>query len=175
MNQHFKPEFPTAVKAVIQAASASAQEAIAKSETTATAAAERVQVAFKAAQQNMEKAQELGAEFMDVVDTASRTTFTGVTTVNESLMTFGKDAFQDAVDVARKAGEAKSFADVVALQTAYAERRINATFQVVNMLNSIAQNNALAVWSPLAALARNAGQKASEAAEAQKAAFRPAA
>lgn len=175
MNQHFKSEFPPSVKAAIEAASASAHEAIAKGETTAAAAAERVQVAFKAAQENMETAQELGAEFMDVVDTASRTALDGVTTVNESLMSFGKDAFHDAVEVARKAMEAKSIADVVALQTAFAERRINATFQVVSVLNSIAQNNALAVWSPLAALARHAGEKASQAAEAQQAAFRTAA
>lgn len=174
MNQHFKPEL-SSMKAAIEAASASAREAISKGETTAAAAAERVQVAFKAAQENMETAQALGVEFMDVVDTASRTAFTGMTTVNESLVKFGKDAVQDAVDVARKAMEAKSFADVVALQTSFAERRINATFQVVSVLNSIAQTNALAVWSPLASLARHAGQKASDAAEAQQAAFRTAA
>lgn len=175
MNQHFKPEIPASMKEAIHAVSLNAQDVIAKSETTAAAAAERVQEAFKAAQGNMESAQQLGVEFMDVVDTASRTALTGVTTVNESLAKFGKEAFQDAVELSRKALEAKSIADVVALQTAFAERRINATFQVIGTLNAMAQNNALAVWSPFAALARHAGQKATEAAEAQKAAFRTAA
>lgn len=175
MSKALQPEIPASVKAAINAATTSTRQAIAKGETTAKVAAERVQGAMKAAQENVETAQELGAELMDVVDTASRTTIDGVTSVNESLMTFGKDAVQDAMDVSRKALEAKSFADVVALQTAFAERRINAMFQAIGMLNSIAQNNALAVWSPFATFARHAGEKASEAAEAQKVAFRTAA
>lgn len=175
MSQPFNTEIPASLKAAMNAASSTAKQAIAKSEATAKVAAVRLEGAIKTAHDNVETAQELGAELMDVVDTASRTTLNSVASVNESLMTFGKDAMQDAMDVSRKALEAKSLSDVVALQTAFAERRINAMFQAIGMLNSLAQSNALAVWSPFASFARHAGDKASEAAEAQKAAFRTAA
>jgi hypothetical protein len=45
--------------------------------------------------------------------------------------------------------------DVVELQTAFAERRMSAAFHTVAAMNTLAQNNIMALWSPFATLVRD--------------------
>ena len=75
--------------------------------------------------------------------------------MNKSMVDYGKDVLNDAIDVSKKTMEARSVKDVVELQTAFAERRISAAFHTVAALNTLAQNNVMALWSPFAALVRD--------------------
>jgi hypothetical protein len=156
------------VKAAIQNASQHAQSTVAKTEDAAVAAVARVEDAFASVKAGFESAKAVGAEFIDVVDTAGRATLGGVVSMNASLVNYGKDVVNDTIEVGKKSLEVKSVTDFVDLHTAFAERRINALFHTMGALNTIAQNNAMAMFSPFAAMARGITVKTADAAKVSK-------
>jgi hypothetical protein len=142
------------VKARIQNASHSVQETVSKAETAALGAVGRVEDTLDSMKSGFENAKQLGADVISVVDNAGRTTLGGMVTMNSSLMTYGREALNDTMEVGKKTFEAKSFADVVELHTAFTERRIAAAFHTMGALNTLAQHNVMAVWSPFAEMVR---------------------
>jgi hypothetical protein len=150
-----KTDFDTTVKASIHNASHGLQKSVVRVEEVAVTAVDRVEDSFATMKVNMDQAKAFGSEIMSVVDNAGRTTLGGMVTMNKSMVDYGKDVFADAVDVSKKTMEARSVKDVVELQTAFAERRISAAFHTVAALNTLAQNNVMALWSPFATLVRD--------------------
>lgn len=148
------------VKVAIQNASSHAQSTIAKTETAATAAVERVEDAMSSVKAGFETVKAFGGELVGVVDNVGRTVLGGAVAVNGSLVNYGRDVVNDTIEVGRKTFEAKSVTDVVNLHTAFAERRISAYFQTIGAINSLAQSNVMAMWSPFASMVRGAGSKA---------------
>jgi hypothetical protein len=163
------------VKAAIQNASQHAQSTVAKTEEAAVAAVVRAEDMLASVKAGFASAKAVGAEMIDVVDNAGRATIGGVVTLNSSLVNYGKDVVNDTIEVGKKTLEVKSVADFVDLHTAYAERRINALFHTMGALNTIAQNNALAVFSPFAAMVRGFSAKSVDAAKVQNGFFKNAA
>ena len=161
-------------KSAIQTASGHVQFTVAKTETAALAAVDRVEGAAQSVRQSaqvgFDSVKAVGAELVGVIDNAGRTTFGGVAAINGSLMTYGKDLVTDTLDVGRKTIESRSLTDAVALQTAFAERRINALFHTVSAINSLAQTNVLAMWGPLASMLNKSGNAAAEFDASKKAA-----
>ena len=162
----------TPFKSAIQTASGHVQFTVAKTETAALAAVDRVEGAAQSvrqsAQAGFEGVKAVGTEFAGVIGNAGRTTLGGVAAINGSLMTYGKDLVTDTLDVGRKTIESRSLTDAVALQTAFAERRINALFHTVSAINSLAQTNVLAMWAPLATMLNKSGSAAAAEFEATK-------
>jgi hypothetical protein len=142
------------MKARVQNASHSMQETVAKAETATLGAMERVEDTFESMKEGFENAKQVGTEVLSVVDNAGRTTFGGMVTINRSLMDYSKEALNDTMEVGKKTFEAKSFADVVELQTAFTERRIAAAFHTMGAINTLAQHNVMAVWGPFAEMVR---------------------
>jgi hypothetical protein len=145
---------PKTMKARIQNASHSVQKTVAKAETATLGALERVEDTFESMKDGFESAKQMGSEVLSVVDNAGRTTFGGMVTMNRSIMDYSKEALNDSMEVGKKTFEAKSFADVVELHTAFTERRIAAAFHTMGALNTLAQHNVMAVWGPFAELMR---------------------
>ncbi len=150
-----KSEFDTSVKASIHTASTGVQRGVVRAEDAAVSAVERVEDTLASMKVNLDQAKAFGSEVLSVVDNAGRTTLGGMVTMNKSMVDYGKDVFTDAIDVSKKTMEARSVKDVVELQTAFAERRISAAFHTVAALNTLAQNNVMALWSPFASLVRD--------------------
>ena len=150
-----KTEFDTTVKASIHNAANGLQKGVARVEEVAVNAVERVEDTLATMKVNLDQAKAFGSEVLSVVDNAGRTTLGGMVTMNKSMVDYGKDVFADAIDVSKKTMEARSVKDVVELQTAFAERRISAAFHTVAALNTLAQNNVMALWSPFANLVRD--------------------
>jgi hypothetical protein len=150
-----KTDFDTTVKATIANASNGLQKGVVRVEEVAVNAVERVEDTLSTMKVNLDQAKAFGTEVLSVVDNAGRTTLGGMVTMNKSMVDYGKDVFADAIDVSKKTMEARSVKDVVELQTAFAERRISAAFHTVAALNTLAQNNVMALWSPFATLVRD--------------------
>jgi len=141
-------------RSTIQAASHSLQSTVVRAEQAAIAAVGRIESAIESAKAGLDGAKTIGSDALSVLDNAGRATIGSAVTLNTSLVDYGRSAINDTIDVGRKTFEARSVADVVDLHTAYAERRINAVFHTLGAINALAQNHALAVWSPVAALLR---------------------
>jgi hypothetical protein len=150
-----KTDVDSTVKTTIHTASNGLQKGVVRAEEVAVTAVERVEDTLATMKVNLDQAKAFGSEVMSVVDNAGRTTLGGMVTMNKSMVDYGKDVFADAIDVSKKTMEARSVKDVVELQTAFAERRISAAFHTVAALNTLAQNNVMALWSPLASLVRD--------------------
>lgn len=127
---------------------------VANAELAALLAVERVEDTLATVKAGFDNAKAIGTEVMAVVDNAGRTTFDGMVNINASLVNYGKDAINDTLEVSKRAMAARTVTDVVALQTAYAERRITAVFDAMHHLGSLAQSNVMAMFSPFAVLAR---------------------
>jgi hypothetical protein len=167
---------PAAVKTAIQNASGHAQAAIVTSEHSALSAVDRVEDTVASLKSSFEGVKAMGAQVTEVVDTAGRSALSGVVAINGSLMNYGKDLVSDTVELGRKTLETRSMADAVALHTAYAERRLQAMFHTVAAVNTLAQNNAMAIFQPFASMVTNAsGTTDANIKAAQKAAFKTAA
>lgn len=160
-----KTEFDTTVKTSIHNASNGLQKGVVRVEEVAVTAVERVEDTLATMKVNMDQAKAFGSEVLSVVDNAGRTTLGGMVTMNKSMVDYGKDVFADAIDVSKKTMEARSVKDVVELQTAFAERRISAAFHTVAALNTLAQNNVMALWSPFASLVRDTSGSAEQMAQ----------
>ena len=171
----FEPQTPN-FKSAIQTASGHVQFTVAKTETAAIAAVDRVEEAFKSAQSGFDGIKAAGVELVQFVDNAGRTTLGGAVAINSSLMSYGKDLVNDTIDVGRKTFETRSVQDAVTLHTAFAERRINAAFDAMAAINTLAQTNVLALWAPFASIANTLGAKTAPATTAiEKSFFKAAA
>ncbi len=150
-----KTEFETTVKSNIHSASNGLQKGVVRAEEAAVTAVDRVEDTMSTMKVSFDQAKAFGSEVMSVVDNAGRTTLGGMVTMNQSMVDYGKEALADTIDVGKKTMEARSVKDVVELQTAFAERRISAAFHTVAALNTLAQHNVMALWSPFASLVRD--------------------
>jgi hypothetical protein len=167
---------PAAVKTAIQNASGHAQAAIVNTEHSALSAVERVEDTVATLKTSFDGVKAFGSQVTEIVDTAGRTTLSGVVAINGSLMNYGKDLVTDTVELGRKTLETRSLTDAVALHTAYAERRLQAVFHTVAAVNTLAQNNVMAMFQPFASMVSNAtGTTDANIKAAQKAAFKTAA
>jgi hypothetical protein len=146
-----------AVKSAIQSASGHVQYTAVKAEQNALAAVAQVEGAMASLKTSFDGVTAVGANVVEVVDTAGRTALSGAVAVNGSLMNYGKDLVADTIELGRKTIETRSLTDAVALHTAFAERRIQAAFQTAAAINTLNQNNVMAMWAPLASLVRSAG------------------
>lgn len=160
-----KSAYDTTVKTTIHSASNGIQKGVVRAEEAALSAVERVEDGFASMKVNYDQAKAFGTEVLSVVDNAGRTTIGGMVTMNKSMVDYGKEVLADTIDVSKKALEARSVKAVVELQTAFAERRISAAFDTMAALNTLAQHNVMAMWSPFAALVRDSSTAASAAAE----------
>lgn len=154
------------VKSAIQKAATAAQSGIAKTETAAIAATDRIESGVETMKAQFEGAKAIGNELIDVVDNAGRTAIGSVVAINGSLVTYGREAINDTIDTGRKTFEVTSFKDAVDLHTAYTERRLKAMFNTMSALTSLAQTNTMAMWSPLADMLRAASTKGDDAVKA---------
>ena len=150
-------------KTAIHTASGHVQSTIAKTEQSALAAVDRVEDTVASVKSSLDNVKALGSQLTDVVDNAGRATVSGVVALNGSIMNYGKDLIADSIDVGRKTIETRSLKDAVELQTAFAERRIQALFQTAAQINSLAQDNVMAMWKPFASLVRTAGTQGATA------------
>ncbi len=166
----------TTVKAAIQNASGHVQSAIVNTEHSALAAVDRVEDTMASMKTNLEGVKNFGSHLGEVVDNAGRTTLSGVVAINGSLMTYGRELVTDTVELGRKTLETRSLADAVALHTAFTERRLQAMFQTVAAVNTLAQNNAMAIFQPFASMVTNASDTTDATIKSmQKSAFKSAA
>jgi hypothetical protein len=167
---------PAAVKTAIQNASGHAQAAIVNTETSVLSAVDRVEDTMASVKSSFDSVKAVGSHVTEVVDNAGRTTLSGVVAINGSLMSYGKDLVADTVELGRKTMETRSLADAVALHTAYAERRLQAMFHTMAAVNTLAQNNTMAIFQPFALMVTNtSGTTDANIKAAQKAAFKSAA
>jgi hypothetical protein len=150
-----KTDFDTTVKSSIHTASNGIQKGVVRAEEVAVNTVDRVEDSMATMKVNFDQAKAFGSEVMSVVDNAGRTTLGGMVNMNKSMVDYGKEVFADAIDVSKKTMEARSVKDVVELQTAFAERRMSAAFHTVAAMNTLAQNNIMALWSPFATLVRD--------------------
>ena len=163
-------------KSAIQNASGHAQATVAKTETAAVAAVDRVEDAFASVKSSFEGVKAFGSNLTEVVDNAGRTAMSGVVAMNGSLMTYGKDLITDTIDLGRKTIETRSLKDAVDLHTSFAERRIQAVFHTAAQINTLAQDNVMAMFTPFASMIRTAGTSADvTATNVKKSAFKTAA
>jgi hypothetical protein len=151
------------ITSAIHNASASVQKSVAKTETAAVSAVERATEAFEQVKVGFDGVKAFGAEVLGVVDTAGRAAIGGVVAANSSLVNYGKDAVTDTIDVGRKSFEVTSVTDLVDLHASFAERRMNALFQTVTAINTIHQNNVMAMWTPFASMLRDVSEKTADA------------
>jgi hypothetical protein len=151
-----------AIKTKIHATSENVKHSVDKAEHAAVNVVERAEGAMDSVKSGFATAKVMGAEMMTVVDNAGRTTIGGIVTMNSSLVNYGKEVMNDSMEVGRKTLESKSIQDVVALQTAFAERRINSAFHTMAAMNTLAQTNVMAMWTPFASFARQTGEAASQ-------------
>lgn len=142
------------IKSTINAASDGVQQTVSRAEIAALSAVGRVEDTMATVKVGLDQAKAFGTEVFSVVDNAGRTTLGGIATVNTSLVGYGRDVLADTIDVGKKTMEARSVQDVVELQTAFAERRISAAFHTMAALNSLAQQNVMAMFTPFASLVR---------------------
>jgi hypothetical protein len=150
-----KTQFDTTMKTSIHNTANGLQKGVARAEDVAVTAVDRVEDTLSTMKVNFEQAKAFGTEVFSVVDNAGRTTLGGMVTMNKSMVDYGKEILADTIDVSKKTMEARSVKDVVELQTAFAERRMSAAFHTVAALNTLAQNNMMALWSPFANLVRD--------------------
>ena len=163
-------------KSAIQNASGHAQATVVKTETAAVAAVERAEDMFASVASSFEGVKAFGSNLTEVVDNAGRTTISGAVAINGSLMSYGKDLIADTIDLGRKTIETRSLKDAVDLHASFAERRIQAVFHVAAQINTLAQDNVMAMFKPFASMVRNVGTSAdASAANVQKGAFKTAA
>jgi hypothetical protein len=166
----------TTVKAAIQNASGHVQSAVVNTEHSAIAAVDRVEDTMASMKSSFDGVKAFGSNLTDVVDNAGRTTLSGVVAINGSLMTYGRDLVADTVELGRKTIETRSLTDAVALHTAFAERRLQAMFHTVAAVNTLAQNNVMAIFQPFASMVTSAGGTADATVKnMQKTAFKTAA
>jgi hypothetical protein len=167
---------PTAVKAAIQNASGHVQSAIVNTEHSALAAVARVEDTMASMKSSFDGVKTFGSNLTEVVDNAGRTTLSGVVAINGSLMTYGRELVTDTVELGRKTIETRSLTDALALHTAYTERRLQAMFHTVAAVNTLAQNNVMAIFQPFASMVSNAGNTTDATIKSmQKTAFKTAA
>jgi hypothetical protein len=167
---------PAAVKSAVQNASGHAQAAIVTTENSVLAAVDRVEDTMASVKSSFDSVKAVGSQVTEVVDNAGRSALSGVVAINGSLMNYGKDLVADTVELGRKTMETRSLADAVALHTAYAERRLQAVFHTVAAVNTLTQNNVMAIFQPFASMVTNAsGTTDANIKAAQKAAFKTAA
>lgn len=157
-----KSETRQSMKAAIHGASASLKSGVTNTEYAALAASGRMEDGMEAVKAQFEDVKQFGNELVDVVDNAGRTAIGSVVAMNGSLMTFGREALNDTLETSRKSFEVKTFKDAIDLQTEFTERRLKAMFSTMGALNSLAQSNTLAMWSPVADMLRAAGDKGDE-------------
>ena len=144
-------------KTAIHTASGHVQSTIAKTEQSALAAVDRVEDTVASVKSSLDNVKAIGSQLTDVVDNAGRATVSGVVALNGSIMNYGKELIADSIDVGRKTIETRSIKDAVELHTAFAERRIQALFHTAAQINTLAQDNVMAMWKPFATLVRTAG------------------
>jgi hypothetical protein len=155
----------TTAKTAIHALSQGVQDTVAKFEQAAVSAVERGETAFAGVKNGFEATKAVATEAASALDAAGRSALSGAVAAHQSLLSYGRDVLADSIETGRKTFEAKSVKDVIESHTAFAERRINAYFQTVGALNSLAQANAVAMWSPFAALLKTASGEAQKAAK----------
>ena len=157
-----KNGFDSSIKSTIHTASNGVQHSVARAEQAALTVVARVEDTMATVKVGFDQAKAFGSDVFSVVDNAGRTTLGGIATVNTSLVGYGRDVLADTIEVGKKTMEARSVKDVVELQTAFAERRISAAFHTMSALNSLAQQNVMAMWSPFASLVRETAGSAEE-------------
>jgi len=153
----------TGLRATIRNASTLVKETAAKSEAAAIDAVERAEAAFGTAQVKWTEARDLGGEVIQGLGHAGRTSLNGATEYGNVVGRYGKDALTDTIEFGRQSLQAKSVKELVELNVAFMSRRSQAMFASVSELNSIAQAETFAAWSPLGETLRKAGEKTSQA------------
>ena len=167
---------PTSIKAAIQNASGHVQSAIINTEQSTIAAVDRVEDTYASMKSSLDGVRNFGSHLSEVVDNAGRTTLSGVVAVNGSLMTYGRELVTDTVELGRTTMETRSLTDAVALHAAFAERRLQAMFHTVAAVNTLTQNNVMAIFQPFASMVTNAsGTTDATIKSMQKTAFKSAA
>jgi hypothetical protein len=147
------------LKAAIAEAGDKVHAQVEQTETAAISMVDRVDGMVQSVTAGFGGVRLVGSEIIAVVDNAGRTVLGGAVAINGSLVNYGRDAVADTVDVGRKTFALRSVQDAVELHTAFAERRINAMFHTMGAVNSLAQTNVLAMWSPLAEMMKDTSQK----------------
>ncbi len=147
------------LKAAIETAGDKVHATVEQTETAAISMVERVESMMQSVTNGLGGVKAVGSDVVALVDNAGRTVIGGAVAINGSLVNYGRDALADTVDVGRKTFEIRSVKDAVELHTAFAERRINAMFHTVGAVNSLAQNNVLAMWAPFAEMVKDTSHK----------------
>jgi hypothetical protein len=150
------------LKAAIETAGEKVHATVEQTETAAISMVERAETMMQSMTAGFGGVKAVGTDMIAVVDNAGRTVLGGAVAINGSLVTYGRDALADTVDVGRKSFEVRSVQDAVELHTAFAERRINAMFHTMGAVNTLAQTNVLAMWAPFADMVKDAGHKMSD-------------
>jgi hypothetical protein len=150
------------LKAAIETAGNKVHAKVEQTETAAISMVERVESMMQSVTSGFGGVKTVGSDVIAVVDNAGRTALGGAVAINGSLVKYSRDVLADTVDVGRKTLEIRSVQDAVELHTAFAERRINAMFHAMSAVNSLTQNNVLAMWAPFADMVKDAGHKISD-------------